>query len=94
MPKFTVDGQTFEASSEKNLLEVLLARGIHLPYFCWHPEMGSIGACRQCAVLQYRDEEDTQGRIVMSCMTPVTDGVVSRSTPTTRRPSGGTSSKG
>lgn len=74
MPKFTVDGQTFEASSDKNLLEVLLARGIDLPYFCWHPEMGSIGACRQCAVVQYRDEDDTQGRLVMSCMTPIADG--------------------
>jgi NADH-quinone oxidoreductase subunit G len=36
--------------------------------------MGSVGACRQCAVKQFRDETDTHGRIVMACMTPVTDG--------------------
>jgi NADH-quinone oxidoreductase subunit G len=36
--------------------------------------MGSIGACRQCAVKQYRDEADTQGMIVMACMTPAADG--------------------
>jgi NADH-quinone oxidoreductase subunit G len=37
--------------------------------------MGSVGACRLCAVKQYKDEEDTQGKIVMSCMTPVSDGL-------------------
>ncbi|MCG4787996.1 hypothetical protein L0N33_22000, partial [Roseburia faecis] len=36
--------------------------------------LGSVGACRQCAVKQYTDENDTRGRIVMSCMTPATDG--------------------
>src|SRR5690606_34008321 len=37
--------------------------------------MGSVGACRQCAVKQYRNDEDATGTIVMSCMTPVVDGV-------------------
>ena len=36
--------------------------------------MGSIGSCRQCAVIQYQNEEDTSGRIVMGCMTPVSEG--------------------
>ena len=44
-----------------------------------HPEitvlgMGSVGACRQCAVKQYQNAEDTRGRLVMSCMTPASDG--------------------
>ena len=34
------------------------------------PALGSVGACRQCAVKQYRDENDTRGRLVMACMTP------------------------
>ena len=37
--------------------------------------MGSVGACRQCAVKQFRDENDTRGRIVMACMTPAADGM-------------------
>ncbi len=37
--------------------------------------MGSVGACRQCAIIQYRDENDTRGRIVMACMTPAADGM-------------------
>jgi len=76
MPTIIVDGESYEVDANDNLLEALLALGKDVPYFCWHPSMGSIGSCRQCAVIQYRDEEDTQGRIVMSCMTPVTDGAI------------------
>ncbi|MDH3711653.1 MAG: NADH-quinone oxidoreductase subunit NuoG, partial [Cyclobacteriaceae bacterium] len=45
------------------------------PYFCWHPALGSVGSCRQCAIRKYRDEDDHQGQIVMSCMEPVTDNL-------------------
>jgi NADH-quinone oxidoreductase subunit G len=37
--------------------------------------MGSVGACRQCAVTQFQDENDQRGRLVMACTTPVTDGM-------------------
>ena len=37
--------------------------------------MHSVGACRQCAVKQFKDEHDTAGRIVMACITPVEDGM-------------------
>jgi len=36
--------------------------------------MGSIGSCRQCALVQYQNEEDTRGRIIMGCMTQVSEG--------------------
>ncbi|MEJ7679733.1 MAG: 2Fe-2S iron-sulfur cluster-binding protein [Segetibacter sp.] len=52
-----------------------MALGFDLPYFCWHPALGSVGACRQCAVKVFKDENDTQGRLVMSCMEGVKDGV-------------------
>ncbi len=76
MATIHIDGRTYEVDGGKNLLEICLSLQLDLPYFCWHPAMGSIGACRQCAVVQYRDEEDTRGRIVMGCMTPVTDGAI------------------
>jgi NADH-quinone oxidoreductase subunit G len=69
-----VDGKTYEVDPSENLLHACLSQGLDIPYFCWHPAMGSVGACRQCAVKQYRDENDTTGRIVMSCMTPAADG--------------------
>src|ERR687891_2541078 len=74
MARIVVDHHPYEVSSEKNLLEVCLSLGFNLPYFCWHPAMGSVGACRQCAVKQFKDEHDTQGRIVMACMTAAAEG--------------------
>jgi NADH-quinone oxidoreductase subunit G len=65
-----VDGRPYEMDEKENLLHGCLSVGLDLPYFCWHPALGSIGACRQCAVVQYRDEKDTTGRVVMACMTP------------------------
>ena len=76
MPKITIDDVVYEVEAGRNLLESCLALGLDLPYFCWHPAMGSIGACRQCAVVQYQNAEDTRGRIMMACMTPVTDGAI------------------
>ncbi|MEM1436570.1 MAG: NADH-quinone oxidoreductase subunit NuoG, partial [Pseudomonadota bacterium] len=74
MARVFIDGQQYDATEGDNLLQACLSQGLDLPYFCWHPAMGSVGACRQCAVVAYRDEEDTQGRLIMACMTPVTDG--------------------
>lgn len=72
----TIDGKRYEVEGEgKNLLAVSLSLGLNLPYFCWHPALHSVGACRQCAVKLFKDESDTRGRIVMSCMTPMVDGM-------------------
>ncbi|MCY4439445.1 MAG: NADH-quinone oxidoreductase subunit NuoG, partial [Deltaproteobacteria bacterium] len=74
MATIYVDDRAYEVDPAKNLLEECLSKGLDLPYFCWHPALGSVGACRQCAVKQYRDENDQRGRIVMACMTPAMDG--------------------
>ena len=73
MATIHVDGKDFEVDGADNLLQACLSLGLDIPYFCWHPALGSVGACRQCAVKQYTDENDKRGRIVMSCMTPATD---------------------
>ena len=70
-----IDDVPYQVSTDNNLLAGVLSNKLNLPYFCWHPSMGSVGACRQCAVTQYMDENDTRGRMVMSCMTPVTEGM-------------------
>ncbi|GGU76748.1 NADH-quinone oxidoreductase [Pseudomonas laurentiana] len=74
MATIHVDGKELEVNGADNLLQACLSLGLDIPYFCWHPALGSVGACRQCAVKQYTDENDKRGRIVMSCMTPATDG--------------------
>ncbi len=74
MATIHVDGKEYEVNGADNLLEACLSLGLDIPYFCWHPALGSVGACRQCAVKQYQNVEDTRGRLVMSCMTPASDG--------------------
>ncbi len=74
MARIFIDNKSYQIKDGINLLEGCLNLGLNLPYFCWHPAMGSVGACRQCAVKQYKDESDTHGRIVMACMTAGVEG--------------------
>ncbi|MBH0203509.1 MAG: NADH-quinone oxidoreductase subunit NuoG [Nitrospira sp.] len=69
-----VDNKSYPVDERQNLLAACLGHGLNVPYFCWHPAMGSVGACRQCAVKQFKDDRDQSGRLVMSCMTPATNG--------------------
>ncbi len=50
MPTISIDGKSYEVTAGNNLLHACLSLGFDLPYFCWHPAMGSVGAwLRQCA---------------------------------------------
>jgi len=69
-----VDNVPYETEDGQSLLSACLSLGFNIPYFCWHPALHSVGACRQCAVKQFRNEEDMRGFITMSCMTPASDG--------------------
>jgi NADH-quinone oxidoreductase subunit G len=75
MPVIQIEGRAYEVRAGQNLLQAVLGLGFDLPYFCWHPALGAVGACRQCAVKQFQNAEDTRGRIVMACMTPVAEGL-------------------
>jgi NADH-quinone oxidoreductase subunit G len=74
MTTIYIDQQSYEVEDGQNLLHVCLSLGFNLPYFCWHPALGSVGACRQCAVKQFKDEKDARGKLVMACMTPSANG--------------------
>ncbi|HEY6131678.1 MAG TPA: NADH-quinone oxidoreductase subunit NuoG, partial [Halioglobus sp.] len=73
MATIYVDNKPFEVDGANNLLRACLSLGLDIPYFCWHPALGSVGACRACAVKQYANADDKRGRLVMSCMTQSTD---------------------
>ena len=75
MATIHIDNRPYEVDESENLLQQCLTLGFDLPYFCWHPALGSVGACRQCAVKQFKDEHDTKGKIVMACMTAAKDGM-------------------
>jgi len=70
-----IDGEAVAAREGDNLLETCLAAKRNLPYFCWHPALGSVGACRQCAVKIFTGPQDAIGKIVMACMTRVEPGL-------------------
>jgi NADH-quinone oxidoreductase subunit G len=69
-----IDNQARQVNEKQNLLHACLSLGYDLPYFCWHPALGSVGACRQCAVKQFRNEQDKTGKLIMACMTPASEG--------------------
>ncbi|AZB68569.1 NADH-quinone oxidoreductase subunit NuoG [Cereibacter sphaeroides] len=72
--RITVNGRPLEVEGSKDLLTTCLSAGIEIPHFCWHGDLGSVGACRLCAVRVHDGPEDTEGRIEMACMTPVREG--------------------
>ncbi len=74
MATIHADGKEYEVNGADNPLQACPAPRLDIPYFCWHPALGSVGACRQCAVKQYRKTRKTAWSPVMSCMTPATDG--------------------
>jgi NADH-quinone oxidoreductase subunit G len=75
MTMIYIDNRPHEVKEGQNLLQACLSLGFNLPYFCWHPALNSVGACRQCAVKRFKDQSDERGEIVMACMTPADDGM-------------------
>lgn len=75
MANIEIDGESYQVADGGNLLSACLSLNFDLPYFCWHPAMGAVGACRQCAVIHYKDANHKSGRLVMACMTPVTEAM-------------------
>ncbi len=74
MFKIYINNKKYYVRKSNNLLQACLSVGLDLPYFCWHPELGSVGTCRQCAVTKHSSSSDLKGRLIISCMTPVIDG--------------------
>jgi NADH-quinone oxidoreductase subunit G len=76
MVKIQINGKFYDVDPGKNLLHTCLGLGFDIPYFCYHPALGSVGACRLCAVKKFKNEGDKKGKIVMSCMEPVAEGLI------------------
>jgi NADH-quinone oxidoreductase subunit G len=73
MPKLIIDNQPVEVPPGTNVLEAARSLGIVIPHFCYHPALGSVGACRLCAM---RFIEGPVKGVQMSCMIPAQDGMV------------------
>jgi NADH-quinone oxidoreductase subunit G len=67
----TINGQTVIVPKGTTVLEAALGAGIQIPYFCWHPKLKPVGACRMCYV-----EIEKFSKLQVSCATEATDGMV------------------
>jgi NADH-quinone oxidoreductase subunit G len=73
MPKLIIDDMEIEVPEGTKVIEAAERLGIMIPRFCYHPALGSVGACRVCAV------KFLQGPfkgVQMSCMVDARDGMV------------------
>jgi NADH-quinone oxidoreductase subunit G len=73
MPKLTIDGREIEVPKGTKVIAAAERLGIMIPRFCYHPGLGSFGACRMCAV---KFLEGPVKGIEMSCMEDARDGMV------------------
>ncbi|RMH81333.1 MAG: hydroxyacid dehydrogenase [Acidobacteria bacterium] len=68
--KIQIDGVEYEVDGNKPLLQNMLDLGLKVPYFCYHPKLKIIGACRMCVVLN-----EKTGRLITSCNTYPEEGM-------------------
>ncbi|MFZ7128358.1 MAG: NADH-quinone oxidoreductase subunit NuoG [Desulfobacterales bacterium] len=73
MPRLIIDDREIEVPQGTKVIEAAERLGIMIPRFCYHPALGSVGACRVCAVGVL--EGPIKG-IQMSCMLDAMDGMV------------------
>jgi NADH-quinone oxidoreductase subunit G len=73
MPKLIIDHREIEVPSGTKVIEAAERLGIVIPRFCYHPGLGSFGACRMCAV---KFLEGPVKGVEMSCMVEAKDGMV------------------
>ncbi len=73
MPKLAIDNREIEVPAGTKVIEAAERLGIMIPRFCYHPALGSVGACRVCAV---KFLEGPVKGVQMSCMVDARDGMV------------------
>ncbi len=73
MPKLRIDGLEIEVEPGTKVIAAAARLGIIIPRFCYHPGLGSVGACRMCAV---KFLEGPVKGVQMSCMVDACDGMV------------------
>ncbi len=72
MPKLIIDNREITVPEGTKVIEAAERLGIMIPRFCYHPALGSVGACRVCAV---KCLEGPRKGIQMSCMIDAQDGM-------------------
>lgn len=80
MVTITIDGQQVQVAKNSTVLDAAQLVGINIPTLCHHPELRTAGKCRVCVV-----EVEGARSLVASCVYPVMEGMVVRTTTATVR---------
>jgi iron-only hydrogenase group A len=78
MVRCTIDNKTIEVAEGTSILKAALRAGVSIPTLCHHEDLETLGSCGMCVV-----EIEGAKSPKRSCITPVTDGMVVRTS--TRR---------
>ena len=72
MVNLTIDGKQITVSKKATIYQAAEQAGIKIPVLCYAKKLFPYGACRICLV----EVEQMKGRLIPSCTTPVTEGMV------------------
>jgi len=73
MPQCSIDGKEITVSAGTTVIRAAEQIGIHIPHFCWHPDLPVDGNCRMCLV-----EIEKMPKLQIACNTHVSEGMVVR----------------
>jgi formate dehydrogenase major subunit/NADH-quinone oxidoreductase subunit G len=76
MVTLTIDDKQVSVEKDATIYEAAKAIGINIPILCHDKKLKPFGACRMCLV----EVEQMKGRLIPACTTPVTEGMIVRST--------------
>jgi NADH-quinone oxidoreductase subunit G len=72
---FYLDDQAIAFRDGDNVLHAARQAGIDIPHFCYHPALGSLGACRLCMVELQPRQEGERPRTLAACMLQAQEGM-------------------
>ncbi|MBC8104559.1 MAG: (2Fe-2S)-binding protein, partial [Cytophagales bacterium] len=77
MLKLVVDGVSVEVPKGTLVIEAAFQAGADIPYFCYHPRLTSVGACRMClASVELEMFGQRRASIMTCCTVPCAEGMV------------------
>ncbi|QXE90175.1 molybdopterin-dependent oxidoreductase [Geomonas subterranea] len=76
MVNLTIDGKQVAVEKDATIYDAAKACGIKIPILCHDKKLHPFGGCRMCLV----EVEQMKGRLIPSCTTPVTEGMIVQTT--------------
>ena len=76
MVTLTIDDKQVTVEKNATIFDAAKVAGVNIPILCHDKKLKPFGACRMCLV----EVEQMKGRLIPACTTPVTEGMIVRST--------------